>query len=288
MQNLAEHGERLSTLLKQCRLRIGVDCVSLGHFSRLRSRIGKRVTQEEAAEAAGITRQWYTKIENGGITRISPSVLSRIADTLMMNPSERAALFELVLPELAATSRVQHADDVFHALGSLQGFTRRLWAASSEMEVLEVVREFATTELSADILLTRARMAPGRWTLAGTGKRYDLDLLTNAEAAVLNRWGDAAIDDLMCFNRMVRAGEVLTMCERDARFPDLVMKRRPALEVLGWRHVSSAMASIESPSGFVARLSLVHTSPHAYSQLEREQIATLVELASLAFSGCVK
>ncbi len=290
MQTLTEpyEGERLSTLLKQCRLRISVNGVSLGDFSRLPSRIGKRVTQEEIAEAASITRQWYAKIENGAMMRISPSVLSRIADALMMTPSERAALFEIALPELGSAAQVQHANDVFHAVGSVQRFTRRLWAASSELEALEVVSEFAMTELFADVIVTHTRIAPGRWTLAGTGKRYDFDLFTKAEAAVVERWGDAAIDDLLCFNKRILPAEVLTMCERDERFPSLAMKRRPALEVLGWPHLSSAMASIETDTGFVARLCLAHTSAHVYSQLEREQLATLAELASLALAGCVK
>lgn len=280
-----EDGRRLSALLKQSRLRINAQSAALGDFSRLPSRIGRPVTQEELAEAAGITRQYYGGMESGRQRRASSRALSRIADVLMMDREERVALFELVLPEIQTHSPTQHANEVFDHFGSFHRFTRSLWAASSEREVCMAVIEFAKRELDADVVLTRSRIGEGRWELAGSGKRFDFDLMKQAEAAVQERWGSSAIDDLMCHTTMVAPGEVLTMSERDARFPALAVKRRAALEVLGWTEVSSAMASIQSQSGFVARLSIVHTSAHEYSHIEREQLSTLAELASLALFG---
>ena len=274
--------QRLSALLRRCRSRISVECRLLGDFERLPARIGKRVTQEEVAEAVGITRHWYARMESDGNTRVSTPALSRIADTLMMDSAERASLFQLVLPEIRVKSPAQHASEVFDSVESLHRLTRRLWAASSKTEALSVARELAMTEFSADVMLTRARCGPGRWDLAGDGKSYDFERLKSAEAAIVKCWGDGAVDDLLCYESMIRPGEVLTMSERDAFFPDLKKKRRPALDVLGWNDVSSAMACIRSQSGFVARLSIVHTARHAYSKLERERLSALAELVSLA------
>ena len=280
-----ELDRKLGALVKRCRLRIETECPLLGHFKRLPARIGKPVSQEEVAEAVGITRQWYGRIESDSKTRISPSVLTRIADSLMMDSDERAALFEMAVPEIRANSFTQHAQDLLSGLGALHRLTQRLWAASSEVEALELVREFAVAEFAADVILTRARTKLHRWDINGTGKRYDSDLFKSAQAAVVERWGNRAIDDLMCVDAMTRPGETWTMSERDARFPELPRKRRIALQVLGWTNVSSAMASIRSQSGFVARLSIVHTSRRTYTDVELERLSTIAELASFALSG---
>ena len=82
----------LSSLLRSCRGRIPGEVTALGSFHRHPLRVGRRVTQEEAAEAACISRQWYAMMETGRAARISTGVLARLADVLMMNAQEREAL----------------------------------------------------------------------------------------------------------------------------------------------------------------------------------------------------
>ena len=92
--------ECLSKMLKRRRLSIDSCSESLGPYSRWPARLGKPVTQEEIAEAVGISRQWYSQLEGDRPTRVSVAVLARIADVLMMDSDERATLFRIALPEL--------------------------------------------------------------------------------------------------------------------------------------------------------------------------------------------
>jgi transcriptional regulator with XRE-family HTH domain len=132
-----EH-QRLSMLLKHCRKRLDPGCGALGSFLRLRVRVGKPVTQEEVAEAADVTRQWYMMMENGRAIRVSASVLARVADALMMDPAERAMLFRLGVPELRYVSPIDENGRV-DILRSLRPVAGRLSSAKTESEVLNIL-----------------------------------------------------------------------------------------------------------------------------------------------------
>ena len=67
-------------------------------------RIGKAVTQEEVAEAAGISRVWYAMMENNRAARVSARVLDELVTVLGLEPHEHAALFRLALPETRSAS----------------------------------------------------------------------------------------------------------------------------------------------------------------------------------------
>ena len=84
------HAERpqLRQLLTECRANVDLNGAFLGSKARHPRRVGKRVTQEDAA------------LERGRQVRVSPVVLSRIADTLAMTAEERRILFTLAVPEL--------------------------------------------------------------------------------------------------------------------------------------------------------------------------------------------
>ena len=56
------------------------------------------MTQEEVAEAIGVTRTWYGKIEAAD-ARLSLRLLSRIVKALMLHPWERRYLFDLAVAE---------------------------------------------------------------------------------------------------------------------------------------------------------------------------------------------
>lgn len=91
----------LASFLKTRRRTIPPDRMTLGTWERLPVRRGRRVTQEEIAEAVGISRNWYRRLESGDAPRASAKLLDRIARALQFTPEERINLFVLGIPELA-------------------------------------------------------------------------------------------------------------------------------------------------------------------------------------------
>jgi transcriptional regulator with XRE-family HTH domain len=247
--------------------------------------VGKTPTQEEVAEAIGVSRQWYAMMESDRPLRVSARTLGRIADALMMSPAERTMLFRLTVPELASTSLTRRSTAMLDAFASLRRVTRTLWAATTEAEALSIVREFAISQLDLDSAVTCVRGDDGRWTFAGTGPAYGDDRMQRYQEQNRGRWGPAALDDLYCYTVMVYPGEVITRTERDVRFPDLAALERATLEAVDLGSVSAVMAAIRSQRGFVARLLAVHYTEHRFTPTERAQIGTLADIASLALSG---
>src|ERR1700677_1691867 len=92
--------ERRGALLTRYRLLLNPEITALWPFLRLPVRNGKMPTQEEIAEAVGISRQWYALLESCQSVRVSARILARIAEALMLSPGERAELFRRALPEL--------------------------------------------------------------------------------------------------------------------------------------------------------------------------------------------
>ncbi len=274
--------ERLSELVKSCRARIAPGSASLGPYVRLPNRVGKPITQAEAAEAIGISRQWYMMMETDRAGRVSASVLARIADVLMMDPAERESLFRLGVPELRRSVLTQQSTAILDAFASFRPLVRRLWVATTEAEALTVLREYTLPQLAPDRVQTLTRVGEGHWERATTG---DSELPKRYDALVSDLSGGSVVDDLCCYTFMAQPGELITRSERDARFPDLAAKERPVLTAIGLADLSFAMASIRSQRGFVARLLAVRNRAHAFSEIERAQLSTLAELASLALSG---
>lgn len=96
-----ERLHRFSEFLRRCRLGIPVETKALGNFVRLSNRIGKIVSQEEFAEAIGVSRCWYGLLEAGRPVRPSIALLERICDALMLDEPGRVQLFELGVPALS-------------------------------------------------------------------------------------------------------------------------------------------------------------------------------------------
>jgi transcriptional regulator with XRE-family HTH domain len=254
-------------------------------YLRLPMRVGKAVTQEEVAEAVGISRQWYAVLEGDHRVRVSATVLGRIADALMMDTAERASLFELAIPEIRSASLTDRSAAVLDALEPVRRFTRALWAATTEAEALALVREHAMAQLVPDVVATSARLDEGGWEYAAT---YDADepKRRNQFLALLReRWGPAIIDDLYCYTLLAQPGDLVTRTELDAWFPERAAMLRPAVDAAGRSDVSVAMANIRSAHGFLARLLTFHKTGHEYSTIERAHLSTLADLTSLALSG---
>ncbi|MBV8489873.1 MAG: helix-turn-helix domain-containing protein [Candidatus Eremiobacteraeota bacterium] len=85
----------LADFLRRRRARIRPEAARLGRYKRGRHRIGRPVTQEEIAEAIGVTRTWYSLLETDSGVRPSLVLLRRVADTLMLTTGERGELFDL-------------------------------------------------------------------------------------------------------------------------------------------------------------------------------------------------
>ena len=92
--------ETLCSFLKALRRRLDPHTATLGEHERISTRKGRRISQEEIAEAAGVSRGWYVSLESGKPIRCSVSFLVRVAAALNATPPERATLFTLAIPEL--------------------------------------------------------------------------------------------------------------------------------------------------------------------------------------------
>ena len=92
-----ERPHTFSEALRCYRLDVPLETSALGCYARVSNRIGKRVSQEELAEAIGISRTWYSIIEVG---RVRPSIelVSRICNALMLDEAKRLKLVDLAFP----------------------------------------------------------------------------------------------------------------------------------------------------------------------------------------------
>jgi DNA-binding XRE family transcriptional regulator len=93
---------RLGAFLSRRRQQIDRTARSLGPYLRLAERIGKRVSQEEMAEALDVTRQWYGMLEVDA-AHASAALLNRISSVLSLQYDEHVELLRLGIPELDVT-----------------------------------------------------------------------------------------------------------------------------------------------------------------------------------------
>jgi hypothetical protein len=93
----------MSALLRERRHELHPNSTTLGVFERHPNRIGKPVTQEEVAEAAGVTRVWYALLEGTANVHASPALVLRLADVLMLDDAERTALLYAAIAGPEAT-----------------------------------------------------------------------------------------------------------------------------------------------------------------------------------------
>jgi hypothetical protein len=111
MEMCARGAKSFGALLRDRRRRLDPQSRALGDFERHPWRIGKPVTQEEVAEAAGVTRVWYGMLEGRAEVNASMALLGRLADILMFNGAQRIALFHAAI----------HRQDVVNAARRKQG-----------------------------------------------------------------------------------------------------------------------------------------------------------------------
>lgn len=96
----SEPRKEMRSLLKGLRRRLDPETIKLGEHERPNTRRGKNVSQEELAEALGVSRGWYASLERG-MTRPSITLLKRLTVALNASREERITLVQLAIPELA-------------------------------------------------------------------------------------------------------------------------------------------------------------------------------------------
>jgi transcriptional regulator with XRE-family HTH domain len=113
LDDLAARGTVLRMFLRSIRARLRPEDFGISTGRRRRNR-GLR--QEDVAKLAGVSPRWYEAFERGRLRRrFSTAFVTRIAETLRLDPHERASLFRLALSEVAETveyfeRRAQHKE----------------------------------------------------------------------------------------------------------------------------------------------------------------------------------
>lgn len=99
----ATDSSELAEFLSTCRARVGPQQVGLEPESARRRVPGLR--REELARLAGVSVDYYTRLEQGRSRSASAEVLDALAAALQLNEAERQHLFNLARPEPARRKR---------------------------------------------------------------------------------------------------------------------------------------------------------------------------------------
>jgi|GEM_PF-2446544 len=301
----------LSSFLSEARRRIPIEARSLGPFVRLASRVGKAVTQEEIAEAAGISRNWYLRLETVKGLRVSVDVLRRIADVLMLNDSERAAMFQLSLPELRSLKTGSY--EVLEAFRPLRCLARRLTTVTSIEEAAEAATE-TIQELLSPSCFSCVSFLPGHnRRVVATGPKAAFANSDFADTCIAahypNRYGHTTLnEDRPCREETPRdgafvsgwrttdGGSFLVTASNSSGAENLPEPpRRPgglhdlnlsAAVYWGWnakvKSRSSLTHGVFANGVYHGNLCALWTEPHTMSSFEIETIETACALIELA------
>ncbi|KAA9163267.1 helix-turn-helix domain-containing protein [Amycolatopsis acidicola] len=133
------------------RAQVTPEQVGLPQYDRDRRVPGLR--REEVAMLAGVSIDYYTKLERGNIAGASESVLDAVAQALLLNDAERAHLFDLARAVSATGARRRRA------AGSPAGVRSSVQRVLDAMDVPAIVNN-ARQDLVAANSLGRALYAP--------------------------------------------------------------------------------------------------------------------------------
>jgi transcriptional regulator with XRE-family HTH domain len=154
----------LGAFLRGHRLAIDPNAPSIGPYERIPRRIGRRVTQEELAEAIGVSREWYSRLENGTAWHASAPLLRTIAAALALDESERQRMLSYAPSDLAlANAQFAQAaiDGILSSVSRLRRFVQHVTAASSFSEAVELAVVTSQELVRADCVTTMSLEVPG-------------------------------------------------------------------------------------------------------------------------------
>lgn len=149
--------------------------------------------REEVAHLAGVSADYYGRLEQGRPTNTSQNVLDAVARALQLDAVERAHLLRLVRAPLSEPpSPPAHAEAVRPDLRRMLGVVGHTpaWVAGRRMEVL------AMTPLARTLLADLPALPPGRRSLArfvffdpaARERLVDWEPMALAVTSMLRRW----------------------------------------------------------------------------------------------------
>lgn len=271
------------SVLRDCRERISPEMRRLGLVVRRVARIGRRVTQEEVAEAADVSREWYARLEAGRAVRASPMLLDRLADTLMMDDAERRTLFSFAIPELrkaAPDSARMMADE----MGSLRTVLRRLWAASSQDEVFETVLEDLIGRFSGiGLAMVSYRVDVGRWEKAVAPLSDPIVCaIDDIHGVIRTAFTRFEEEEWNLCGSLTQPGEVGFVDELIARSP-LAPRMNSTIADAGLGELSMVAAHLRATDGVEANFAIGYEPGRgSFSEADVALIAVIAEFASFA------
>jgi len=279
-----EPRDEMRSFLKDLRRRIDPAIVMLGEYERLTSRRGKAVSQEELAEAVGVSRGWYGLLESGAPIRPSVAMLNRLASALNATPQERKTLIELAIPALQS-SFPDPAKESFESISFVRAALHRLRAASSEDEtVVAAAQHLATWFTDAALIVPAKRIDAGcwKWWIAvdrGPGAKWSQCL-----AAINNLATPQQFDEFWTCPKSGSPGEIVDHSALTGFTPEL---RRVTFKAYKQHNIdvtSFLRARITARSGMIGCIQVSHRTGRSYSDLDRAVLAAVADLTSLALS----
>ena len=281
----AQSRSEFAGFLKYLRQRVDCDISHLGPYPRLAARLGKRVTQEELAEAIGVTREWYAVLETATRMHASTALLGRLADALMLMPDERTTLLQFALPELGPLKLRDDSRAVLEAFSRLRSLSKRLWVATSVDEALRTAsEEIATWFADAALVHTSHRRKSGLWESLVLDDRQErnkaLLLIRELEDELLPT--SEAIDALKLYPQLSNAGDVGTPDLQPPPVQHEVKKIFARRRLAGFTFIK---ARVRSRTGLIGSICTVHDDiGHVYSASDRAVLGAFSELVSLTLS----
>lgn len=275
----------LGLFLTFLRRRIDGGVLSLGSYVRTPLRVGKRVTQQELAEAIGVTREWYAVLESGS-PRAQPSsdLLERLGDALMVTPEERAKLFTLAGPEMSRLHSFRESTAFLEVVSHMRSFSKRLWSATSIEDILTTASE-QIADWFDDAVLVRStrRHELGLWEVRSVSDIQDRSraakLAEDMRELLPTR---ESIDAAYIYPRLASVGDVGTTPE----FWPLPLQRK--LPKLYARHRVRGFAGLHararSGTGFIGGFYILHEFGHSYSAADQAVFGAFAEFTSRALS----
>jgi transcriptional regulator with XRE-family HTH domain len=272
----------LALFLKSLRRRIDPGTRALGAYVRPSGRVGRHVTQEEVAEAIGVSREWYATLESARRARASTRLLDRLADVLGATGDERARLFRLALPEMKQAQLREDSIVVLDAFSRLTSLIKPLWAATSIEDALVAASEQVASWFDGALLVSSSsRRQPGVWEDQAVDDMH----VRNEAADVLREMKSvlpaSAYDALDFYPGLPDAGDLGT--------PDLyplALQRDIGNVYARYRVPGFAWlyARVRTRSGFIGGLYVAHEFGHAYSASDLAVMGTFADLTSFALS----
>jgi transcriptional regulator with XRE-family HTH domain len=276
-----ERPQRLADVLRDARRLVPPAATSLGMVVRHPGRIGKPLSQEEVAEAVGVSRVWYAMLESGRPARPSVAVLQRVADVLGLTEERRLCLLALARPELSTSIFDRRHAAIIEATARMRRSAKRLWTASNVEEALTIAAEEVHTHFpDAALTFFVHRVTPGHWDHPFVVDRGMGTQNEHLYEELLHALGRERFDEVVLYPALSEPGDVGTResfagTSVGAEYEAAVARHK----LQRWTLLH---ARVRSRSGVTGGITVKHASDRDYSESDREVISAIAGLASLA------